>query len=264
MTIRRSAERWAFAAALLAIIAYAVADRDALVFMLGVPSAIAGWIVTRGSEARTPPRFVINLLLFVAVAWGTLSLFSEGLGVSLFSEFVASLVVIKIIDRRGCRDTAQILTLSTFLVIGAILTSNSFMLGVIVLVRIIDGKLKKGQQIRMMGTDARYPVDRVGVITPKMVMVPDLGPGEIGFITASIKEVADTRVGDTITEDKKPTAAALPGFKPAQPVVFCGIFPIDAADFEDLRAAVGKLRLNDASFSYEMESNDLTRLRYTI
>lgn len=134
MTIRRSAERWAFAAALLAIIAYAVADRDALVFMLGVPSAIAGWIVTRGSEARTPPRFVINLLLFVAVAWGTLSLFSEGLGVSLFSEFVASLVVIKIIDRRGCRDTAQILTLSTFLVIGAILTSNSFMLGVIVLV----------------------------------------------------------------------------------------------------------------------------------
>jgi len=128
-------------------------------------------------------------------------------------------------------------------------------LGVIVLVRIIDGKLKKGQQIRMMGTDARYPVDRVGVITPKMVMVPDLGPGEIGFITASIKEVADTRVGDTITEDKKPTAAALPGFKPAQPVVFCGIFPIDAADFEDLRAAVGKLRLNDASFSYEMETS---------
>ncbi|MBW3097696.1 translation elongation factor 4 [Pseudohoeflea coraliihabitans] len=128
-------------------------------------------------------------------------------------------------------------------------------LGVIVLVRVIDGRLKKGQSIRMMGTDARYPVDRVGVVTPKMVMVEDLGPGEIGFITASIKEVADTRVGDTITEDKKPTAAALPGFKPAQPVVFCGLFPVDAGDFEDLRAAVGKLRLNDASFSYEMETS---------
>jgi len=128
-------------------------------------------------------------------------------------------------------------------------------LGVIVLVRIIDGVLKKGQTVRMMGTGARYPVDRVGVMTPKMVMVESLGPGEIGFITASIKEVADTRVGDTITEDKRATAAALPGFKPAQPVVFCGLFPVDAADFEDLRAAVGKLRLNDASFSYEMETS---------
>ncbi len=128
-------------------------------------------------------------------------------------------------------------------------------LGVIVLVRIIDGRLKKGQTVRMMGTDAKYLVDRVGVMTPKMVMVPDLGPGEIGFITASIKEVADTRVGDTITEDKRPTAAALPGFKPAQPVVFCGLFPVDAADFDDLRAAMGKLRLNDASFSFEMETS---------
>ncbi|MFN3765006.1 MAG: translation elongation factor 4 [Aliihoeflea sp.] len=128
-------------------------------------------------------------------------------------------------------------------------------LGVIVLVRIIDGRLRKGQQIRMMGTNARYTVDRVGVITPKMVMVDDLGPGELGFITASIKEVADTRVGDTITDDRKPTAHALPGFKPAQPVVFCGLFPVDAADFEDLRAAMGKLRLNDASFSFEMETS---------
>ncbi|KFB11355.1 translation elongation factor 4 [Nitratireductor basaltis] len=128
-------------------------------------------------------------------------------------------------------------------------------LGVIVLVRIIDGELKKGQTIRMMGTGAKYQVDRVGVITPKMVMVESLGPGEIGFITASIKEVADTRVGDTITEDKRPTAYALPGFKPAQPVVFCGLFPVNADDFEDLRAAVGKLRLNDASFSYEMETS---------
>ncbi|WP_336055633.1 translation elongation factor 4 [Nitratireductor sp. CH_MIT9313-5] len=128
-------------------------------------------------------------------------------------------------------------------------------LGVIVLVRIIDGELKKGQTIRMMGTGAKYQVDRVGVITPKMVMVESLGPGEIGFITASIKEVADTRVGDTITEDKRPTSKALPGFKPAQPVVFCGLFPVNADDFEDLRAAVGKLRLNDASFSYEMETS---------
>ncbi|EAU41599.1 GTP-binding protein LepA [Fulvimarina pelagi HTCC2506] len=128
-------------------------------------------------------------------------------------------------------------------------------LGVVVLVRIIDGELKKGQQIRMMGTDAKYPVDRVGVFTPKMVLVDALGPGELGFITASIKEVADTRVGDTITDEKRPTDKMLPGFKPAQPVVFCGLFPVDAADFDDLRAAMGKLRLNDASFSYEMESS---------
>ncbi|MEZ5881690.1 MAG: translation elongation factor 4 [Nitratireductor sp.] len=128
-------------------------------------------------------------------------------------------------------------------------------LGVIVLVRVIDGVLRKGQTIRMMGTDAKYPVERVGVITPKMVQTNELRPGEIGFITASIKEVADTRVGDTITEDKRPTQKALPGFKPAQPVVFCGLFPVDAADFEDLRAAMGKLRLNDASFSFEMETS---------
>ncbi|MGG7519181.1 translation elongation factor 4 [Allorhizobium undicola] len=128
-------------------------------------------------------------------------------------------------------------------------------LGVMVLVRVIDGVLSKGQQIRMMGTGARYGVERVGILTPKMVNVDSLGPGEIGFITASIKEVADTRVGDTITDDKRPTEKALPGFKPAQPVVFCGLFPVDAADFEDLRAAMGKLRLNDASFSFEMESS---------
>jgi GTP-binding protein LepA len=128
-------------------------------------------------------------------------------------------------------------------------------LGVVVLVRVIDGVLKKGQTIRMMGTDARYDVDRVGYFTPKMVEVAELGPGEIGFLNGSIKEVADTRVGDTITDDRRPAAAALPGFKPAQPVVFCGLFPVDAADFEDLRAAMGKLRLNDASFSFEMETS---------
>ena len=128
-------------------------------------------------------------------------------------------------------------------------------LGVVVLIRIVDGVLKKGQTIRMMGTDARYEVDRVGIFTPKMVDIGELGPGEIGFLTGSIKEVADTRVGDTITDDRRPAAETLPGFRPAQPVVFCGLFPVDAADFEDLRAAIGKLRLNDASFSYEMETS---------
>ena len=128
-------------------------------------------------------------------------------------------------------------------------------LGVVVLFRVVDGVLKKGQRIHMMGTDASYDVDRVGVFTPKRVETGELGPGEIGFLTGSIKEVADTRVGDTITDDKKPVAEPLPGFRPAIPVVFCGLFPIDAADFEDLRAAMGKLRLNDASFSFEMETS---------
>jgi GTP-binding protein LepA len=128
-------------------------------------------------------------------------------------------------------------------------------LGVVVLVRIVDGTLKKHQRIRMMGTDAAYEVDRVGVFTPKLTEAETLGPGEIGFLTASIKEVADTRVGDTITDDRKPTAAPLPGFRPAQPVVFCGLFPVDAADFEALRAAIARLRLNDASFTYEMETS---------
>ncbi|MGC1861818.1 MAG: translation elongation factor 4 [Methylocystis sp.] len=128
-------------------------------------------------------------------------------------------------------------------------------LGVVVLVRVFDGALKKGQKIKMMGTDAHYEVDKIGVFKPKMQDVARLGPGEIGFITAQIKQVADTRVGDTITDEKKSCTEALPGYKPAQPVVFCGLFPVDAADFEDLRAAIGKLRLNDASFSFEMESS---------
>ncbi len=128
-------------------------------------------------------------------------------------------------------------------------------LGVVVLVRIVDGTMKKGQRIRMMGTNAAYDVDRVGVFTPKLTITDELGPGEIGFLTATIKEVADTRVGDTITDDKKPVSEPLPGFRPAIPVVFCGLFPVDAAQFEDLRAAMGRLRLNDASFSYEMETS---------
>ena len=128
-------------------------------------------------------------------------------------------------------------------------------LGVVVLVRIIDGTLAKGQRIRLMSTGAAYQVDRVGIFRPKQEMRDRLGPGEIGFFTASIRQVADTRVGDTVTDEKKPAATALPGFKPAQPVVFCGLFPVDSGDFEDLREAVGKLRLNDASFDYEMETS---------
>ena len=128
-------------------------------------------------------------------------------------------------------------------------------LGVVVIVRIVDGQLKKGDKIRMIGTSATYDIDRIGTFTPKMVDAPVLGPGEVGFLIASIKEVADTRVGDTITHERRPTEKPLEGFRPAQPVVFCGLFPVDANDFEDLRAAMGKLRLNDASFSFEMETS---------
>ncbi|MFA9443004.1 MAG: translation elongation factor 4 [Hyphomicrobium sp.] len=128
-------------------------------------------------------------------------------------------------------------------------------LGVVVLVRVLDGSLRKGQKIKLMSTDASYQVDRVGVFRPKQEMMDALDPGEVGFFTASIKEVADTRVGDTVTDERNPTSQALPGFKPAQPVVFCGLFPVDAADFADLREAMGRLRLNDASFSYEMETS---------
>ncbi len=128
-------------------------------------------------------------------------------------------------------------------------------LGVVVLVRIVDGVLRKGQRIRMIGIESSYEVDRTGVFTPKLTLVDELGPGEIGMLTASIKEVADTRVGDTITDERNPVDEPLPGFRPAIPVVFCGLFPVDAAQFEDLRAAMGRLRLNDASFSYEMETS---------
>jgi GTP-binding protein LepA len=128
-------------------------------------------------------------------------------------------------------------------------------LGVVVLARIIDGSVKKGQRVKLVSTDASYQVERVGISRPKQEMLDHLGPGEIGFFTAAIKEVADTRVGDTITDEKNPAAEALPGFKPAQPVVFCGLFPVDAADFEDLREAMSRLRLNDASFSFETESS---------
>ncbi len=128
-------------------------------------------------------------------------------------------------------------------------------LGVVILVRVKDGALAKGQRVRMMGTGAVHQLDQVGAFTPKRQTVDRLGPGEIGFITASIKDLADARVGDTITDDRRPATAPLPGFRPSQPVVFCGMFPVDAADFEDLRESLGKLRLNDASFEYEPENS---------
>ena len=128
-------------------------------------------------------------------------------------------------------------------------------LGVVILVRIKDGRMKHGQRIRMMSSGAVHTVEQVGVFTPKMVPVDDLGPGEIGFITAAIKTVADCNVGDTITDDRTPAKEALPGFKPSIPVVWCGLYPIDADDFEKLRDSLGKLRLNDASFHYEPETS---------
>ncbi len=128
-------------------------------------------------------------------------------------------------------------------------------LGVVTLLRVREGTLKKGAKVQMMGTRATHQIDRVGVFTPKPLLVDTLGPGEVGFITASIKDIADARVGDTITEEKRPASAPLPGFRPSQPVVFCGMFPVDAADYTDLRDSLGKLRLNDASFEYEPESS---------
>ncbi|UWR67413.1 translation elongation factor 4 [Phaeobacter inhibens] len=128
-------------------------------------------------------------------------------------------------------------------------------LGVIVLVRIMDGVLKKGMRVKFMSNNTLHHVDRIGVFRPAMQVVDQLEPGEIGFLTASIKQVRDTRVGDTITNDRNGAEVALPGFKPAQPVVFCGLFPVDSAEFEDLRDAIDKLALNDASFSFEMETS---------
>ena len=128
-------------------------------------------------------------------------------------------------------------------------------LGVVILVRVKDGELVPGQKVRLMATGAVHAIERVGVFTPKGVAVEALGPGEVGFITAGIKTVADCKVGDTITEDRRPATAPLPGFKPVQPVVFCSLFPTDAADFERLRDSLAKLRLNDASFEYEPETS---------
>jgi GTP-binding protein LepA len=128
-------------------------------------------------------------------------------------------------------------------------------LGVVILVRVIDGAIRKGQQVAFMAAGTTHLVDRVGAFRPKIEQLPELGPGEIGFITAQIKDITETRVGDTITDARRPAAEALPGFKLVQPVVFCGLFPVDAADFEKLRDSISKLRLNDASFSFEMETS---------
>ncbi|AUM73508.1 translation elongation factor 4 [Paracoccus jeotgali] len=128
-------------------------------------------------------------------------------------------------------------------------------LGVVVMIRVMDGVIRRGDQVKMMQTNASYRLDKLAVLTPQMVDIAELGPGEIGVFTASIKQVRDTRVGDTVTHEKKPATKPLPGFKPAQPVVFCGLFPVDANDFEGLREAIEKLALNDASFSYEMETS---------
>jgi GTP-binding protein LepA len=128
-------------------------------------------------------------------------------------------------------------------------------LGVVILVRVVDGTLKKGQKIRFMGTGASREIDRVGIFTPKHVLLDSLGPGEMGFITAGIKEISETKVGDTITDDRKPASEMLPGFKPSIPMVFCSLFPVDSSEFEKLRESLGKLALNDASLHYEAESS---------
>jgi GTP-binding protein LepA len=128
-------------------------------------------------------------------------------------------------------------------------------LGVVILVRVIDGAIRKGQNVAFMAAGTTHLVDRVGAFRPKIEQLPELTTGEIGFITAQIKDITETRVGDTITDARRPAAEALPGFKLVQPVVFCGLFPVDAADFEKLRDSISKLRLNDASFSFEMETS---------
>jgi len=128
-------------------------------------------------------------------------------------------------------------------------------LGILTLIRVVDGKINKGQKIRFMSTGASYTVEGLGVFTPKIVNVNELGPGEIGFITASVKTVADCKVGDTVTDDKNPVSKMLDGFKPSVPVVFCGLFPTDNANFADLREALEKLSLNDSSFSYDAETS---------
>jgi len=167
----------------------------------------------------------------------------SGIGI----DEVLEAIVDKIPPPKGDRDAA----------LKAMLVDSWYdpYLGVVILVRVMDGVIKRGQQIKFMAAGTSHLVDRVGCFRPKIEQLQELGPGEIGFITAQIKEVAETRVGDTITDARQPTATALPGFKLVQPVVFCGLFPVDAAEFEKLRDSLYKLRLNDASFSFEMETS---------
>ncbi|MCI5059900.1 MAG: translation elongation factor 4 [Alphaproteobacteria bacterium] len=135
-------------------------------------------------------------------------------------------------------------------------------LGVVVLVRVIDGYLRKGQKVKFMSTGAVRELDRVGMFTPKKVMLDELGPGEMGFITASIKDISETQVGDTITDERKPCTEALQGFKPSVPMVFCSLFPADAGDYEKLRDSLGKLALNDSSLHYEPETSQALGLGF--
>ncbi len=135
-------------------------------------------------------------------------------------------------------------------------------LGVVILVRVIDGHLKKGQKIKFMSNGTTREIDRVGIFTPKHVLIDELGPGEMGFITASIKEITETKVGDTITDEKKPCLAPLKGFKPSVPMVFCSLFPVDAGDYEKLRDSIGKLALNDSSLFYEVENSQALGLGF--
>ena len=128
-------------------------------------------------------------------------------------------------------------------------------LGVVVLVRVIEGEISKGQKIKMLGTDSSYTIDEVGIFTPKKVTLDKLQAGEIGYIIAGIKNVSDTQIGDTITDNQNPCEKALKGFRPSQPSVFCGLFPTDSGDFEDLRDSIEKLSLNDSSFHYETENS---------
>jgi len=128
-------------------------------------------------------------------------------------------------------------------------------LGVVVLVRVINGDLTKGQKIKMLGTNSTYEIDDIGIFTPKKVSVDRLGPGELGYIIAGIKTVSDTQIGDTITDDRKPCKDTLKGFRPSQPSVFCGLFPVDSGEFEDLRESIEKLSLNDSSFQHETENS---------
>ena len=167
----------------------------------------------------------------------------SGIGI----EDVLEAVVAKIPPPRGDRDAP----------LKAMLVDSWYdpYLGVVILVRVIDGVIRKGLNVRFMQGGTQHLIDRVGCFTPKRTDLPEIGPGEIGFITAQIKEVEQARVGDTITTVKGGADKALPGYKEVQPVVFCGLFPVDAADFEKLRESIGKLRLNDASFSYEMETS---------
>jgi len=206
VTLYRAAERWAFVAGLVALTAYAVADSNAVVFALGLPAAVIAWIVTRGTPSKALPRALINVLLFVAVAWATLSLFSEGLGIGLFSEFVSSLMVIKLLDRRGCRDTAQILMLSVFLVIGAVLTSNSFWLGVLCVAFLPVTRRPVTRRVGLVVSSSLVIASIVFVLMPREIGSKTLGSWgapSVGQVVGFNDEVR-LGLGGLISESQEP------------------------------------------------------------